>query len=170
MKAHILTIAGLALLLAGCEDAFMKWTHETYFHVTSIEVSGLSESTLISITTQRVAIVSDCARQSTHDNSPRRISGSHYTATGQEIPWVFETADAQTISRIKIDETNYQLADGNTFLISSKGGKIRILQLQFADNKILNLADLCRSSVDASNFFSQSQAAGQKQNVEISQP
>ena len=162
MKAHVLPMMALVLLLAGCEDAFMKWTHKTYFHVTPIDVTGLSQSTLISITTQRVAIVSDCIRQSTHDNSPRRISGSHFTTPGQDIPWVCETADARTISRINIDETDYQLANGNTFLISSKGNKIRILQLQFVDNKILNLADLCRSSVDASNFFSQSQAAGQR--------
>ena len=40
MKAHVLPMMALVLLLAGCEDAFMKWTHKTYFCSAPRESSG----------------------------------------------------------------------------------------------------------------------------------
>lgn len=135
----------------------MERTGYTYFNVTSCNATETpSVSTLVSLLKQRVAIVSDCPTQSIHPNEPRRVAGVHITSDGRHISWVCETTDARTISRVSVDGTDYRFADGNTFLISSEGGEVNVLQMQLADNKILDLGDLCRDNSIASNFFSQS--------------
>ena len=153
----VLAMATFGLLLAGCGDALMKLTGYTHFHVTTCSATETpSVSTLVSLVGQRVAIISDCPTQSGRPNAPRRVSGVHVTSDGRQIPWACETTDAKTISRVSVNGVEYRFADGNTFLISSKGGEVNVLQIQLADTKILDLRDLCRNNSVASNFFSQS--------------
>jgi hypothetical protein len=162
MKVRLLTMLAMLLVLAGCDYAVMKLGGYDCFDASYVQADHLYAA-LISITTQRVAIVSDCAvKQLPKDGSPKRRSGSFLTANGQEILWACETADKEAFSRIIISGTEHQYAKGNTFLISSKGSKLRVLQLQLADNKITDLAKFRRDNPDARKFFDPSQAEGQR--------
>jgi hypothetical protein len=159
----VLSVAAFCLQLAGCQDAFMSSTGHTYFAVTTVgggDDGARSVSTLVSLAGQRVAIVSDCPRQSREPNAPRLVAGAHVTSDGREIPWSCETTDTRTISRISINGAEYRLADGNTFLFSSKGRKVRVLQMQLGDNKILDLDNLRKTNSEANDFFTQSAVDG----------
>ena len=141
-------------------EAHMKHSGHTHFHVTTCNNrEPPSVSTLVSLMGARVAIVSDCPKQTSHPNEPRRVAGEHIASDGRQIPWACETADTRTISRISVNGVAYRFADGNTLLISSKGANVRVLQRQLADNKILNLDDLRRKNSEVGKFFTQSASA-----------
>jgi hypothetical protein len=137
-------------------EAYMKHSGHTYFNVTdAYSYEPPSVSTLVSLMGATVAIVSDCPKQTGHPNEPRGVSGAHVASDGRQIPWACETADARTISRISVNGVEYRFADGNTLLISSKGANVRVLQMQLADNKILDLDDLRKKNSEVEKFFAQ---------------
>jgi HEAT repeat protein len=148
--------AAAAIRDATDPEAHMRHSGLTYFNVTDAYNPGSpSVSTLVSLMGARVAIVSDCPKQTGHPNEPRRVSGAHIASDGRQLPWACETADARTISRISVNGVEYRFADGNTFLISSKGTNVRVLQMQLADNKILDLDDLRKKNSEVDTFFAQ---------------
>jgi HEAT repeat protein len=141
-------------------EAYMKHSGHTYFNVTTASsYEPPAVSTLVSLMGATVAIVSDCPKQTSHPNEPRRVSGAHITSDGREIPWACESTDARTFPRISVNGVDYRFADGNTFLISSKGANVRVLQMQLADNKILDLGDLRRKNAEVERFFTQPASA-----------
>jgi hypothetical protein len=152
--------AAAAIRDATDPEAHMRHSGHTYFSVgTGVHNEPPSVSSDVSLMGARVAIVSDCPKQTRHPNEPRRVSGEHIASDGRQIPWACETADARTVSRISVNGVDYRFADGNTLLISSKGATVRVLQMQLADNKILDLDDLRRKNSEVDKFFAQPASA-----------
>lgn len=148
--------AAAAIQDATDPEAFMKHSGHTHFNVTRVNsFEPPSVFTRISLMGATVAIVSDCPKQTSHPNEPRRVSGAHITSDGRQISWACETADARTISRIAVNGIEYRFADGNTLLISSKGTNVRVLQMHFTDNKMLKLDDLRKKNSEVDKFFTQ---------------
>ncbi len=56
---------------------------------------------------------------------------------------------------MSVNGVEYRFEDGNTFLISSSGKTVRVLQMHLRDNRIMNLADLRKSNSEADEFFTQ---------------
>lgn len=128
-------------------DLAMWITGYTYFHV-GHGADGFthSVSTRVQICTQRVVIVSDCTQQSDRALQVKSVSGVHVAADGREIPWLCQTKDRRTFSRVSVNGVDRRFADGNTFLITTKDGEIRVKQMQIDDNRTTSLRKLLQDS------------------------
>lgn len=144
------------------DDLAMQVTGYTYFAVsTGHDFQMSSESTSVQICTQRVVIVSDCPTQSNGVMKVKSVSGVHVAADGREVAWFCQTADRRTFSKIQVNGTDYRYEAGNTFLIVTKGGPVRVMQIQLADNRLARLRDLQRDRQEVRDFFSRRAERGQ---------
>ena len=148
------TIVLCCLLLVGCQDASMKLLGYCYFNSSYVSSSHPSVGALVSITTETVAIISDCPEQQMgRDRSPRQISGNLITTTGRKIPWSCTTADRRTFSRVTVNGQDFRLRDGNAILVSCKGDQIRMLQIWADHGSVISFNELLRNNKQARDFF-----------------
>jgi hypothetical protein len=92
------------------------------------------------------------------NHTSRGGSGYHRANDGRKVEWQCETSDGKTGS-VKINGRAYDLAQGSLFLVSTKGGDVRVLQLKRDTLKLKvgnvqdSLETLIRSDEDIAPFY-----------------
>lgn len=169
-KTSLLGVSLLAVAFGGslraqnaADDLAMQIAGCTYFAVSSgRDYQTPSVSTSVQICTQRVVIVSDCSMQSNSVMKVKSVSGVHVAPDGREVTWFCQTQDRRTISAIQVNGTDYRYDAGNTFLVVTKGGPVRVMQIQLEDNRVIRLSDLLKNRQAVREFFSRRPEEGRQ--------
>jgi hypothetical protein len=74
------------------------------------------------------------------------ISGHHFANDGRTVLWLCETTDGKT-GIVTINDQKHDLAQGSLFLVSTRGGELRVLQLK-RDTLKLKAEDVPKESLE----------------------
>ncbi len=142
----------LALLSCGCDDLVNRALGYGYFNRTFIGSGGPS-ATLVTLSGGKLAIISDCPQEEVPERSPRRVSGICVGEDGRRAAWSCETKDKRSFSRIVVAGKEFYVKDGNSILVSTKGGEIRLLQTTTDHSGQISFESLLQENEDARKFF-----------------
>ena len=95
------------------------------------------------------------ARSSGGTGQPSRYRGYQESPDGRKVEWQCETPDGKT-GTITISGQSYDLAQGSLFLVATKGGGSRVLQLKRDTLKLTGqerLEHLLKDDTDVGQFF-----------------
>lgn len=73
--------------------------------------------------------------------------------TGRQVSWKCQTPDGKSFTELQVDGKSYDLDDGGLFLIVTRGGPIRVIQLKTASYKVSDLESLAKQFPEVAQFL-----------------
>ena len=131
----------LAAWTCGCSGSPVESTGKTAFFIgtgfrRAGELGPARATTMIQLRSVRCFLWSNTTTQpSSTPDSLHKCSGPHPVSEGEPVAWKCETEDSLTFTHITIDSKPYELAKGRLFLLSRKGGELKVLQLRTGPTK-----------------------------------
>ena len=97
-------------------------------------------------------------RSSGKGTGPEKYKGQHKAPDGQKVEWQCETADGKT-GKMIINGSSYELSNGSLFLVSTRGGKVEVRQVQRDLLKVKpdqeSVEKLVKDEADVGSFFAE---------------
>src|SRR5262249_29707847 len=112
--------------------------------------------TTIQLGKQRCILWSMCeGRPSSENDSFTQVSGTQPLPGGERATWVCRAKPGRKFTEITIDSKAYNRADGRLFLLSGKGKRVRVLQLDRDPFEVdfLEMARLAKEDPEVRGFF-----------------